>query len=251
MSAAITGVSPSRLSPISEGMLTITGSGFTGLTGGTLDGRALVDFVVVSDTAITATWPRRKTDGRINFKQESVTLTIGMATASVTYVAPVNLRCVQHAEDTLAEASTATGYFFNWSQAQIIRGKFDASTRAVNGKWPIGVVWMEDESYIESESTANLRVYDLPVGIGALMPLDDNLEPNAQAALMIADLVRTGFYDISQGQNALSTDLAEKNYGVFPLESGSLLGVDVKLMIRYQHIAEDSTQEVYWQSTQP
>lgn len=247
---SITSVTPSRLSPITEGPLVIIGSGFTGQTGGTIEGRAMTDFVVISDTEIRANWPRRIDNGRLNFAQSDVTLQIGAMSATVTYTAPVNLRCVQNLENTLAAATTANGYYFEWSQPQVIRGKFDISTRAANGQWPIGVVWMEDESFIDSESTGNLRVYDLPVGIGALVPLADNLEPNAHAALLTADLVRAAYLDISQGQNALSTDVIAKNYAVYPAESGMLLGVDIRLVIRYQHIAQDSTQEVFWQNTQ-
>ena len=172
------------------------------------------------------------------------------ATSTVAYVAPVNLRCAQHHEDSLAAGTTADKYFFNWSQPQVIRGKFDVSTRAINGAYPIGVVWIEDEQYIESESTGNLRVYDMPFGMGALMPLRDGLEPTAQAALMVADLVRAAFMDISQGKNALSTDVNEKNCDVFPAESGSYIGANIRGMIRYQHVAQDSTQEVFWQNTQ-
>lgn len=252
---AITSIAPARISPISSGTLTINGTGFTGYTGGTVDGRPLTDFVVVSDSKITATWPIRITDGRVNFKQESVAVQItnGTTTASgsVLYVAPVNLRIVQNLENTLAAATTANGYFFNWSQPQVIRGKFDISTRAVNGQWPVGVVWLEDEKYNEQESTANLRVFDVPFGIGALMPLRDNLEPTAQAALMIADLVRVAFLDISQGNNALCTDVDEKNYDVFPTETGSLIGAHIHGTCRYQHVAQDSTQEVFWTNTQP
>lgn len=253
--SAISSISPARLSPISTGTLTITGSGFTGYSAGTVDGRALTDFVVVSDTQITATWPTRKTNGKIDFHQGDVvvSLTDGThtITGSATYVAPVNLRIVQNLEDTLAAATTAYGYFFNWSQAQVVRGKFDVSTRAVNGQWPVGVVWLEDEKYNETESTANLRVYDVPFGIGALMPLQDGMEPTAQAALMIADLVRTAYLDISQGDNALCTDVLEKNYDVFPTETGMLIGAHIHGSARYQHIAQDSTQEEFWTNTQP
>jgi hypothetical protein len=251
---AITTVTPSRLSPIAQGTLTITGTGLTGYTGGTLEGRALTDFVVISDTQITATWPLRMTKGRYFFDQADVTLSLtdgtNTVTSTVAYVAPVNLRCAQHLEDALAAGTTADKYFFNWSQPQVIRGKFDVSTRAINGAYPIGVVWIEDEQYIESESTGNLRVYDMPFGMGALMPLRDGLEPTAQAALMVADLVRAAFMDISQGKNALSTDVNEKNYDVFPTETGSYIGANIRGMIRYQHVAQDSTQEVFWQNTQ-
>lgn len=247
----ISSVTPSRLSPVAEGSLVILGSGFTGTAGGTIEGRPMTDYVVVSDNEVHATWPRRVDNGRFNFAQSDVDLQIGSASKTVTYTAPVNLRCVQNLETTLAGATTANGYYYNWSQPQVIRGKFDASTRATNGQWPIGVVWMEDESFIESESTGNLRVYDLPVGIGALLPLADNLEPTAQAAILMADLIRAAYLDISQGKNALSTDVVAKKYAVYPAESGMLLGVDARLVIRYQHIAQDSTQEVFWQNTQP
>lgn len=251
---SIASISPARISPIASGTLTITGSGFTGYTSGTVDGRALTDFVVVSDTEITAKWPVRVTSGKIDFHQENVTVTIANGTTpmsgAVTYVAPVNLRAVQHLEDTLAAGSSNAGYFFNWSQPQIVRGKFDVSTRAVNGQWPVGVVWLEDERYNDPESTANLRVYDAQFGIGALMPLRDNMEPTAQAALMIADLVRAAYKDVSLGNNALCADITEKNYDIFPTESGMLIGAHVRGMFRYQHVAQDSTQETFWQNTQ-
>lgn len=246
----ISTVTPLRLSPIRGGSLVITGSGFTGKTGGTLDGRALQDFTVVSDTEVHATWPARVTNGRYDFSQDEVDLVIGADTFQVTYVAPVNLRIAQHIENTLAAAGTGSGYFFAWSQPQVVRGKFDVSTRAINGAWPIGVVWLEDETYLADESTANLRVYELPIGIGALMPLADNMEPTAQATLMLADLTRAAFLDISQGDNALSTDVTEKGYGIFPAESGQLIGAQIRLVCRYQHVAQDSTQETFWTNTQ-
>ena len=252
---AITTITPARISPIASGTLVITGTGFTGYTSCTVDGRVAADFTVVSDTEIRAKWPRRMTNGKMLFKQEAVTVQIsnGVTTVdgSVTYVAPVNLRIAQNLEDTLAAGSPDTGYFFKWSQPQVVRGKFDISTRAVNGEWPVGVVWIEDERYNEAESTANLRVYDLPFGIGAIMPLLDNMEPTAQAALMIADLTRAAYKDISQGNNALCTDVTEKNYDVFPTESGMLIGAHIRGLSKYQHIAQDSTQEVFWINTQP
>jgi len=252
---AITTITPARISPIASGTLVITGTGFTGYTGCTVDGKAATGFVVVSDTEIRAKWPVRVTAGKYDFTQEAVAVQIsnGVTTVSgsVTYVAPVNLRIAQNLENTLAAGSPDTGYFFTWSQAQVVRGKFDISTRAVNGQWPVGVVWIEDERYNENESTTNLRVYDLPFGIGALAPLLDNMEPTAQAALMIADLTRVAYKDISQGNNALCTDVTEKNYDVFPTETGMLIGAHVRGMARYQHIAQDSTQEVFWINTQP
>lgn len=251
---SIASISPARISPINVGTLTIRGSGFTGYTAGTVDGRDLTDFVVVSDAEITATWPVRVTDGKLDFHQETVTVTITNGavpmSGAVTYVVPVNLRAIQFLEDELAAGSTNGGYFFNWSQPQVVRGKFDISTRATNGEWPVGVVWLEDERYNEGESTANLRVYDAFFGIGALMPLRDNMEPTAQATLMIADLVRTAYMDVSQGNNALCTDVTEKNYDVFPTENGMLIGAHIRGTIRYQHIAQDSTQETFWTSTQ-
>lgn len=252
---AITTITPARISPIASGTLVITGTGFTGYTGCTVDGKAATGFTVVSDTEIRAKWPQRVANGKYNFQQEAVAVQItnGATTVSgsVTYVAPVNLRIAQNLENTLAAASTDDGYFFNWSQAQVVRGKFDISTRAVNGEWPVGVVWLEDERYNEAESTSNLRVYDLPFGIGALMPLLDNMEPTAQATLMLADLVRTAYKDIAQGNNALCTDVTDKNYDVFPTETGMLIGAHIKGTAKYQHIAQDSTQEVFWYNTQP
>lgn len=255
MSASITSIFPARISPISTGTLTITGTGFTGYTGGTVDGRALTNFVVVSDAEITAAWPVRVTNGRVDFHQDDVAVQItnGTDTAAgvVTYVSPVNLRIAQDLEDVLSAASTVTGYFFNWSAPQVVRGKFDISTRATNGQWPVGVVWLEDEKYNEAESTANLRVYDVPFGIGALFPLRDNMEPTAHATLLMADLVRAAYLHISHGNVALSTDVDEKNYDVFPWESGMLLGVHIHGICKYQHVAQDSTQEVFWTNTQP
>jgi hypothetical protein len=250
---AITSISPARITPISTGTLTIIGTGFTGYTGGTVDGRALVDFVVASDTEITATWPVRVTSGKVDFSAGAVVVQItdGVNTASgtVTYATPVNLRIAQDLENTLAAANTNNGYQFNWSQPQVVRGKFDISTRATNGQFPVGVVWLEDEKYIESESTTNLRVYDLPFGIGALIPLRDNMEPTAHATLLMADLVRVAYLDIPRGNQALYTNVLEKNYDVFPWENGMLLGVHIHGVCRYQHIAQDSTQETDWINT--
>lgn len=254
---AITAITPARISPIASGTLVVTGTGFTGYTGCTVDGVVAESFVVVSDTEIRAKWPQRVTSGKYNFRQEAVDVVISdgvtpvASAGAVTYVAPVNLRIAQNLEDTLAAATPDTGYFFAWSQEQVVRGKFDISTRAVNGEWPVGVVWIEDERYDENESTSNLRVYDLPFGIGALMPLLDNMEPTAQAALMIADLTRVAYKDISQGKNALCTDVTEKNYDVFPTETGMLIGAHIRGASKYQHIAQDSTQEVFWVNTQP
>lgn len=252
---AITGITPARISPIASGTLVITGTGFTGYTGCTVGGAATESFVVVSDTEIRAKWPQRVIAGKYNFTQEAVAVQISngatTVSGSVTYVAPVNLRIAQNLENTLAAGSPDTGYFFAWAQEQIVRGKFDISTRAVNGEWPVAVVWIEDERYNEAESTANLRVYDLPFGIGALAPLLDNMEPTAQAALMIADLTRAAYKDISQGNNALCTDVTEKNYDVFPTETGMLIGAHIRGLSKYQHIAQDSTQETFWINTQP
>lgn len=52
----ITGISPDQLLP-AGGTITITGTGFTGATGGTANGAALTGFTVNSDTQITATVP--------------------------------------------------------------------------------------------------------------------------------------------------------------------------------------------------
>lgn len=255
MSATIASISPARITPMSTGTITIIGSGFTGYTSGTVDGHALTSFTVASDTEITATWPVRVTSGKIDFSQESVVVQItdgtNPATGSVTYVTPVNLRIAQDMENTLAAASTSNSYNFNWSQPQVVRGKFDISTRAANGQWPVGVIWLEDEKYVEVESTLRVRVYDVPFGIGALLPLRDNLEPTAHATMLMADLVRVAYLDISRGNIALYTDVLEKNYDVFPNENGMLLGVHIKGVCRYQHIAQDSTQETNWTNTQP
>jgi len=252
---AISSISPARISPVSTGTLTLLGSGFTGYNAGTVDGRALKNFTVVSDDEITATWPVRVTNGKTDFHQSSVVVQItdGSHTisGSVTYVTPVNLRIAQDMEDTLAAANTNNGYSFNWSQPQVVRGKFDISTRATNGQFPVGVVWIEDESYNERESVASLRVYDLPFGIGAIMPLRDGLEPTAWATLLVADLVRVAYKDVSHGNNALSTDVTDKQYSVTPQENGMLLAVNIRGVCRYQHIAQDSTQETEWINTQP
>jgi len=252
----ITSVTPSRISPVGQGTITITGTALGAVQTVLVGGLACTGVVVVNPTTVTAQWPLRVSNGVYDWGYDTVDLSISdgvttvVAAGAITWMTPIVLRGLQAFEDVLGAGNTNNGYFYNWSPKQIVHNKLDISTIPTNGLFPQCCTWVEAERLQLDESTSATLVYAVPGGVGAIKPVKDVTNVIAEAAALIADLVRALYYDISLGGNVLDARVTAKHYNLLPLTSGSYLAVQLDIEYRYEHIWTDSTQDTVWYNTQ-
>lgn len=124
----VTSISPSQGTALGGTNVTITGSGFTGATSGTIGGAILASFVVVNDTTITArTAPWTPNDGY------SVRITGPSGTAiggSYTYAGVISCTPVKGTADG-GTAVTISGYGFTIATAAAVGTLGNVSSFAV------------------------------------------------------------------------------------------------------------------------
>lgn len=246
---AITNISPKRISPITSGTLTITGTGLDTVTSITVDGRpAKID--TQTATTITCEWPRRITDGIMDWSGGAVVVALAgpsPVNGSVSYMATREGKGILSVNGQLAQASVLNGYFYNWSAAQITGLQVDPSTWATGSRWPRVVSYVTSIDADASADCAGFRTFYVNCRLDAVVPLANLKDATQEGLLILSDLVRSIMIDPSAGGIADQVRVeAEELLKIDGLAAGSLLGAGVSYVLRIQHIENDPTQNVEW-----
>lgn len=250
----ITDISPKRISPITSGALTITGTGLDTVTGVTVDGRA-AEITAQTATSITCNWPRRITDGVMDWSGGAVVVALAgpsPASGSVSYMATRDGQAVLAVNGHLAAASVLNGYFYNWSTAQITGLQVDPSTWQTGSKWPRVVSYVTSMDADMAADCAGFRTFRVACRLDAVVPMANLKDATQEGLLILADLVRAIMIDPSAGGIADQVRVESKELlKIDGLAPGSLLGAGVSYILTIQHIENDATQNTQWFAREP
>lgn len=250
----VTDISPKRISPITSGTLTITGTSLDTVTGVTVDGRA-AKIDTQSATSITCEWPRRITDGVMDWSGGAVVVALegpSPANDTVSYMATRDGQAILSVNGHLAQASVLNGYFYNWSAAQITGLQVDPSTWQTGSRWPRVVSYVTSMDADSSADCAGFRTFYVNCRLDAVVPLANLKDATQEGFLILSDLVRAIMIDPSAGGIADQVRIESKELlKIDGLAAGSLLGAGVSYVLRVQHIENDPTQNVQWYAREP
>lgn len=255
MTASITSISPAFISPVSSGVLTIVGSGYTGAKAVSVEGRACTEVVATSDTEITCKWPKRATNGKFDYSGGEVSVVITLAddttiSGTVIYMATRDGRAVLAINSRIAAASVQDGFFYDWSAAEIVGAQVDPSTWQT-GTWKRVVSYIEGMDYVPEAACAGFRTRRIHGCLDAVVPLKALTDGTQEASLIISDLVRALMLDIGNGGISDTTEVTKVGlYVIEGLAAGSLLCAGIRYDSDVQTIENDPTQNISWNSIQ-
>lgn len=249
----ITSIAPARISPITSGTLTITGTGLDTVTGVTVDGRPAT---IAAQTAasISCTWPRRITNGAMDWSGGSVVVALAgpsPVNGIVSYMASRDGQAILSVNARLGAASVQDGYFYSWSAGQITGLQVDPSTWMTGAKWPHVVSYITSMDPDERAFVAGFRTFDVRCRLDAVIPLANLKDATQEGALILADLTRAVMVGVSCGDIADSVTVDAKELMVIEgLAPGALLGAGIGYTMKVQCIENDSTQNIAWFATE-
>jgi hypothetical protein len=250
--STITSITPKRISPVTTGTLTISGTGLDTVTSVTVDGRA-APIVAQSATSITCTWPKRVTNGVWDWSGGSVVVALAgpsPAAGVVSYMSTRDGRGVLSVNARLAAASVLNGYFYDWSAAQITGFQVDPATWMTGSRWPRVVSYITSMDPDPSSFVSGFRTFDVRCRLDAVVPMKSLADATQEGSLILSDLTRAVMLDVSCGGIADVVTVDAKELMVIEgLAAGSLLGAGIGYTMKIQHIENDPTQNVEWFST--
>jgi hypothetical protein len=248
---SISGITPARISPVTQGTLTIAGTGF-GITQGavTVDGRAAA-VLTWTDTSITATWPPRQTNGLFDWSGGSVVVTVtGATNSSVEYIASRVGRAFKSICDRMAAATVQGGYFYNWSADQILGLQVDLKSFDNGSPYPRIVIYLEQGQELEADRVAGFVTYEWTGRAEAIKPMNQVTDATQEAACLLADFQRAFMSDLSNSGITDTCIVGEPDIGrIDGLAIGSLLGAGQTFRFKVQTIENDATQNINWFAT--
>ena len=252
----VTSISPSRISPVSCGVLTILGSSLSDVSSILVDGRAAT-IQTKADGVITAEWPKRVTNANFDYTGGAVDVVLtspdGTASASIEYLSTRDGKAVQSINNRLASASVQNGFFYDWSSADIVGFQVDPSTWQT-GTWKKVVSYIESADEIPGSECAGFRSYTYRGRLDAVLPLKSLRDGTQEASLILSDLVRAVMLDISNSTPGVprsgttdTTRVTRKDVMVVEgLSPGALLVAGIGYEFEIQHVENDPTQNTSW-----
>lgn len=249
---AITSITPSRISPVCSGLLTIAGTDLDVVTSITIEGRA-AEIKSKTATEIIASWPKRVTNGKWNYSGGTAPVVLaaplGPTTGTIEYLSTRDGRAVLEVNERLASATVQNGFFYNWSAAEITSFQVDPSTWQ-SGQWKKVVSYVESLEEIQEDEVAGFRTYIARCRLDCAIPVKALNDATQEASLILSDLTRAVMLDISNGGFTDTTRVTSKECFVIEgLAAGSLMVAGVGYEMKIQHVENDPTQNVSWTSS--